>query len=86
MRWLLYHSFGIVMWEIVSRDLPYRDRGYRWMKDIKEAVLSGIRPTIPGGLLESYRDLMSECWSSDPSRRPTFTEVIQRLTRMNLLD
>jgi hypothetical protein len=80
------YSFGVVMWEIASRDLPYRDRGYRWIRDVKEAVLSGIRPTLPDGLLESYRDLMSDCWAADPCSRPTFTEAIHRLRQMNLVD
>lgn len=78
-----YNSFGIVMWEIVARDEPYRAMGYRWMREIKEAVLAKVRPALPRGVAKTYRDLMRKCWSADPSRRPAFSEVVQRLTQMS---
>jgi hypothetical protein len=77
------YSFGIVMWEIVARDIPYNEREFRWMKNVKEAVLAGARPSSPGDIDRSYGDLMKECWAGTPSLRPSFTEVVQRLKRLS---
>ena len=50
-------SFGIVMWEIVARDVPYNEREFRWTKDVKDAILAGARPSSPRGMDRSYGDL-----------------------------
>jgi hypothetical protein len=71
------------MWEIVARDIPYNEREFRWMKNVKEAVLAGARPSSPGDIDRSYGDLMKECWAGTPSLRPSFTEVVQRLKRLS---
>jgi hypothetical protein len=76
------YSFGIVMWEIVARDVPYIEREFQWMKDVSNAVLAGVRPCSLEGIDRSYGDLMRECWARDPSLRPSFVEVVQRLGRL----
>ena len=79
----LSDSFGIVMWEIVARDVPYSEREFRWTKDVRDAVLAGVRPSSPRGMDRSYGDLMRECWACEPSLRPSFSEVVQRLARLS---
>jgi hypothetical protein len=77
------YSFGIVMWEIVFRQIPYEDRGYQWIQEVEDAVLSGTRPTLRHGYAEeAYVSLMQKCWASEPENRPPFQEIVNCLQQM----
>ncbi|XP_062516758.1 uncharacterized protein LOC134192087 [Corticium candelabrum] len=80
------YSFGIVMWEIAARVVPYCDMSFRLTTDVKDAVLSGVRPPCPSGIAKSYRDLLEKCWAAHPSQRPTFSKIVQRLQRISQID
>lgn len=73
------YSFGIVMWEIIAREVPFSERAFNWMHQVKDAVVAGIRPAFLTGVPRSYQDLMKECWAGDPSQRPAFPEIVRRL-------
>lgn len=76
-------SFGIAMWEIIAREVPYEDRGYEWIQDVKDAVLAGIRPTIPRrGVRDDYSGLIRRCWAPIPEQRPAFPEIVRCLQEM----
>ncbi|XP_047077264.1 NT-3 growth factor receptor-like isoform X3 [Lolium rigidum] len=73
-------SFGIVMWELLTGEEPYADLHYG-------TVLGGIvndtlRPPVPDSCDPHWRRLMEQCWSADPSDRPTFTEIVSILRAM----
>lgn len=38
-----------------------------------------LRPPVPDSCDPEWRALMEKCWSADPSERPSFTEVAERL-------
>ena len=61
------------MYEISARRTPFYNR----LHDIHLAfdICSGIRPTIPDGIPESYKEMMIKCWDSEPSNRPTTREL-----------
>ena len=71
------YSFGIVMWEIWMRDVPFQQ--FRTIWDIRSAVEQGTRPPIPADMPASYASLMEACWSSVQEHRPTFSEIVARL-------
>ncbi|XP_062514602.1 uncharacterized protein LOC134190184 [Corticium candelabrum] len=77
------YSFGIVMWEIWSRQIPFDDLTLQSVLDLKTAVLSGVRPSVPLDEHTDYVELMRACWSSDSSSRPTFCNVVVRLEGMS---
>lgn len=80
---VLIVSFGVVMWEITARQVPYEDKDYEWIQDVKDAVLAGIRPTLPqGGVRDDYIVLMRHCWAADPDQRPAFVDIVSRLQEM----
>jgi hypothetical protein len=76
------YSYGIVLWEILSREVPYRDHCFRWIKDISMAVQGGTRPTLPPNAPTLYVQLIKDCWQTNPDTRPTFTNIVDRLVLM----
>lgn len=44
---------------------------------------NSLRPTIPDNCNIDWRKLMEECWSTEPSSRPTFTEITNRFRDMS---
>ncbi|CAM9303278.1 unnamed protein product [Choristocarpus tenellus] len=67
------YSFGIVVWEIVTRNLP-------WAKlkkpiDIVLAVCGGARPMIPANVEPLLRKVMEACWAACREDRCTFKEL-----------
>ena len=42
-------------------------------------ILEGARPSIPDDLDEDLKQLMIECWDEDQTKRPDFSNIVQRL-------
>jgi hypothetical protein len=76
------YSYGIVLWEVLCREDPYKDHGFSWIEDVSKAVQRGTRPTVPPSSPSVYVQLMKECWDADPDRRPRFAEIVDRLAVM----
>ncbi|XP_062515610.1 dual specificity protein kinase shkC-like [Corticium candelabrum] len=77
------YSFGIVMWEIWTRQLPFQQ--YRFAYEVRDAVASGERPQIPDMCPQGYSRLMQQCWSAQPNQRSTFSHILKSLkTAQNL--
>lgn len=73
------YSFGIIMWEILTRKTPYEDSTDipKGRFKVIEYVTSGGRPVVPPDVPPWYKDLMTKCWASDPSERPSFHEILE---------
>lgn len=78
------YSFGVLLCEIVARTLPFADRyNIESFHDIVEAVLEdGAMPTIPAWCDSTFRPIIMQCLDRDPSRRPTFPEVVRLLHKL----
>jgi serine/threonine protein kinase len=68
------YSFGIVVSELLTRKLPFRDkiqiRGYM---DIVDAVLDeGVQPTIPQWCGKHLTNLIELCLNRHVPARPSF--------------
>ena len=75
------YSFGIIIWEIMTRLEPYDDK--EAMQIVVEVVNHQLRPNIP----PQYEDcpllpLMKDCWNQDPLKRPTFKITRDRLIKI----
>lgn len=46
-------------------------------------VKDTLRPIIPDRCEPEWKKLMEECWSTDPTIRPSFTEITNRLRTMS---
>ena len=66
-------SFGVVMWEVLTRHQPYAGRNFM---GVSLDVLEGRRPQIPGDCPADFRRVMKRCWHSNPDRRPRMEDVL----------
>jgi len=67
------YSFGIVMYEVLTRKVPFEDGKYQQIANLRAYVKSGGRPSlevIPSDCPQGYVELMKECWSQAPEKRP----------------
>ena len=78
-------SFGLIMWELTTGDLPYADMHSN--AEISEYVLSGCRPIIKSGQCNvKWAELMARCWSHNPLRRPSAAEIVSSLESISKAD
>jgi class 3 adenylate cyclase/tRNA A-37 threonylcarbamoyl transferase component Bud32 len=81
------YSFGIIMWELLTREQPYA--GVSTAAIAVGVIRDSLRPTdlqaSDSGAQRhvEFEGLMAECWHSDPSVRPSFLEVMSRLSAMS---
>uniref|UniRef100_A0A5K3FYI3 Non-specific protein-tyrosine kinase n=1 Tax=Mesocestoides corti TaxID=53468 RepID=A0A5K3FYI3_MESCO len=71
-------SYGVVLWEIYSV-------GFTPFNDIEDAQMlehlkAGHRLERPLDTPEDMYSMMTECWKEEPSDRPTFSVICDRLT------
>jgi len=76
-------SFGVIMNELAARSPPYL--GVDKHK-VAEYVSSkpNYRPSIPKGTPPAFAELMQKSWDANPEKRPSFSEIIDSLTKMKL--
>ena len=68
-------SFGVILWEMATRQIPYREKTYQ---DIYEHVVTrGWRLPGSSAIAEPMFDLIKRCWSANPNERPDFNEIAE---------
>ena len=75
------YSFGVVLWEIVSRQLPFEH--IRFTSQVEDMVVAGQRPDIPAHARREYATLVRACWHQEASQRPSMSDVVTQLELMN---
>ncbi|KQK16804.1 uncharacterized protein LOC100837333 [Brachypodium distachyon] len=73
-------SFGIVLWELLTGEEPYADLHYGVI--IGGIVSNTLRPPVPDSCDLEWKSLMEQCWATEPSERPSFTQIAVRLRSM----
>lgn len=53
------YSFGVVFWELFCGEIPFYMVD---IPDIRQRVLSGDRPKIPGSCPQRWTNLIRQCW------------------------
>jgi hypothetical protein len=80
------YSFGIVMWELATRETPWvrelRSEQTGIFDGLNSALQRGRRPAIPDAVLAEHAAfvaVMQRCWAGDPVDRPTFAVATRDL-------
>ena len=63
------YSFGIVLWEILTDEVPFPGLS---PKQLQTMLNQGYRPGIPGLIDPDLGELMKSCWNIEPASRPSF--------------
>lgn len=66
-------SFGIVAWEVLSREVPWKD--VKIATQLAILVDRGHRPEIPSNAPAGVVKVITSCWEKLPERRPTFAQI-----------
>lgn len=73
-------SFGILLWELNTREVPFSDLSA--MEIGMKVALEGLRVPFPPGISRNMGRLMNICLNEDPGRRPMFDQIIPILEKM----
>ncbi|VDN55079.1 unnamed protein product [Dracunculus medinensis] len=73
-------SFGILLWELNTREVPFSDLSA--MEIGMKIALESLRVPFPPGISRNMGRLMNICLNEDPGRRPNFDQLIPILERM----
>ena len=71
------YSFGIVAWEVLSRELPWEKLPRP--QDVIIRVLTKQRPEIPVDAPTDMDNMIRACWAENPETRPTFSTIMERI-------
>lgn len=70
------YSFGIVTFEILSRQLPFQEIDQR---RLPKAKFDGVLPALPKNVPDDCGKLIAECCAHKPTARPTMRGVVAKL-------
>lgn len=77
-------SFGVMMYELLAQTSITVKHGMLeangTLSGYAEKVSQGFRETIPRHWPDYVKMLVSECWDQEPSNRPSFKDIIHRLS------
>jgi Ran GTPase-activating protein (RanGAP) involved in mRNA processing and transport/GTPase SAR1 family protein len=80
------YALGIVMHELLTSNAPFAeyDEQYRGAPTVvfEEAVVEGLRPSVPASAPPPYAALMQQCWARQPSDRPSAQQCLVALSQL----
>ncbi|GBC54178.2 kinase-like domain-containing protein [Rhizophagus irregularis DAOM 181602=DAOM 197198] len=71
------YSFGIIMNELMSEEIPYNDISHD--NNLAVKICKGFRPKISEDTPKIIADLIIKCWDAKAENRPTAKELCQIL-------
>ena len=75
------YNFGIMVWQIVARQIPHRGKS---SIEIADAVVQhSLRPLIPDYVPDELKSLIQNCWRQEESERLSFEEIVPKLEEIS---
>ena len=74
---LFYFSFGVVLWEMIAKEQPFR--GMSPIQAAFAVARQQMRPALPAYTPVKLGELVEHCWHQSSEMRPTFEELIEVL-------
>lgn len=75
-------SWGIILWEVLTREKPFCDGDGATAFRIMWAVHNGKRPPLIQGCPRPLEYLMTRCWAKNPAVRPSMSLVQSELSNI----
>jgi len=76
------YSFGIVLWELLTEEEPYKGKFNSFEEMVEAVTKNGVRPDIPEGTNAKLKQLIQSCWNPSAANRPSFAQIL----KSNVLD
>ncbi|OHT09665.1 hypothetical protein TRFO_21385 [Tritrichomonas foetus] len=73
------YSYGILINELFSAKKPFSDAPTLFA--LFNRVLDNQRPEITSNTPPQFASLIKDCWCSEPNKRPSFDQIVERLQR-----
>ncbi|KAI3925807.1 hypothetical protein MKX01_003366 [Papaver californicum] len=73
-------SFGVILWELMTESIPWTE-----LNSLQVVGVVGFmdrRLDIPETLDPRLASIIEDCWRSEPGSRPSFQELIPRMTEL----
>ncbi|MCD7450460.1 hypothetical protein HAX54_006530 [Datura stramonium] len=71
-------SFGVILWELMTESIPWSN-----LNSLQVVGVVGFmdrRLEVPENLDTRVSSIILDCWQSNPALRPSFEDIIQRMT------
>lgn len=73
------YSFAIVLWALATGREPFS--GFDIASHRLRVAVNGERPKLRRSWPEEFKDLLTDCWQFDYSKRPDFTAISHRINK-----
>lgn len=74
-------SFGVLLWELLTGEVPYK--GIDPLAIAYGVAVNKLTLPIPSTCPDIFSNLIHACWHTDPHKRLTFEQIIERLTEIS---
>lgn len=76
------YSFAVILWELATQEIPWN--GLNPMQVVGAVGFMGRRLPIPDDLDPAIATIIQDSWHDEPSLRPSFEELINRLRELQI--
>ncbi|KAM3241258.1 hypothetical protein ACQJBY_054321 [Aegilops geniculata] len=77
------YSFGVILWELATLRVPWS--GLNPMQVVGAVGFQNKRLDIPKEVDPLVASIISSCWDNDPSKRPSFSQLLSPLKKLQRL-
>ncbi|KAL6628907.1 hypothetical protein ACP70R_028672 [Stipagrostis hirtigluma subsp. patula] len=77
------YSFGVILWELATLRVPWS--GLNPMQVVGAVGFQNRRLDIPKEVDPQVAKIISSCWENDPSKRPSFSQLLSPLKQLQRL-
>ncbi|KAF8040685.1 hypothetical protein BT93_B2805 [Corymbia citriodora subsp. variegata] len=77
------YSFGVILWELATLSIPWK--GLNSMQVVGAVGFQNRRLEIPEEVDPAVAHIIQDCWQTEPHLRPSFTQLMHRLKRLQRL-